>query len=89
MTVPATAPALRRPDGSALRVLVVDDEQMHTDQLSIEVGIEGGQETRPNPSECPGMVNVSGLGPEMCCNTWESEAIDRLRWAERAVMLRE
>lgn len=39
MTTPA--PALRRPDGSALRVLVVDDEQMLTDLLSMALRMEG------------------------------------------------
>ena len=41
MTVPAAAPALHRPDGSALRVLVVDDEQMLTDLLSMALKMEG------------------------------------------------
>src|SRR6478735_4535661 len=39
MTIPA--PALHRPDGSALRVLVVDDEQMLTDLLSMALRMEG------------------------------------------------
>jgi two-component system OmpR family response regulator len=34
-------PALRRPDGTALRVLVVDDEQMLTDLLSMALRMEG------------------------------------------------
>src|SRR4051794_21031774 len=41
MTVTAPASALRRPDGSALRVLVVDDEQMLTDLLSMALRMEG------------------------------------------------
>ena len=41
MTVTASAPALRRPDGSPLRVLVVDDEQMLTDLLSMALRMEG------------------------------------------------
>src|SRR5215203_4354399 len=41
MTAPASAPALRRLDGSALRVLVVDDEQMLTDLLSMALRMEG------------------------------------------------
>lgn len=41
MTAPAAAPALRRPDGSPLRVLVVDDEQMLTDLLSMALRMEG------------------------------------------------
>ncbi|WP_288785951.1 response regulator, partial [uncultured Microbacterium sp.] len=41
MTAPAASPALRRPDGSALRVLVVDDEQMLTDLLSMALRMEG------------------------------------------------
>ena len=41
MTSPVTAPALRRLDGSALRVLVVDDEQMLTDLLSMALRMEG------------------------------------------------
>ncbi|SCY30481.1 two-component system, OmpR family, response regulator [Microbacterium sp. LKL04] len=39
MTVPA--PLLQRPDGSPLRVLVVDDEQMLTDLLSMALRMEG------------------------------------------------
>jgi len=39
MTTPATA--LSRPDGSPLRVLVVDDEQMLTDLLSMALRMEG------------------------------------------------
>ncbi len=35
------APALRRPDGSPLRVLVVDDEAMLTDLLSMALRMEG------------------------------------------------
>ena len=45
MTAPAASPALRRPDGTALRVLVVDDEQMLTDLLSMAfmaLGSAGG-----------------------------------------------
>ena len=34
-------PALLRPDGTALRVLVVDDEQMLTDLLSMALRMEG------------------------------------------------
>lgn len=41
MTTPAPAPALLRPDGSALRILVVDDEQMLTDLLSMALRMEG------------------------------------------------
>src|SRR5690349_23871683 len=41
MTVTAPVRALRRPDGSALRVLVVDDEQMLTDLLSMALRMEG------------------------------------------------
>lgn len=36
-----TAPALTRPDGSPLRVAVVDDEQMLTDLLSMALRMEG------------------------------------------------
>ncbi|MDT3330930.1 response regulator transcription factor [Microbacterium aquilitoris] len=36
-----TAPLLQRPDGSPLRVLVVDDEQMLTDLLSMALRMEG------------------------------------------------
>ncbi|MEV8023576.1 response regulator transcription factor [Microbacterium sp. NPDC080220] len=39
MTMPA--PVLQRPDGSPLRVLVVDDEQMLTDLLSMALRMEG------------------------------------------------
>ncbi|MGZ0710361.1 response regulator transcription factor (plasmid) [Coraliomargarita sp. W4R53] len=39
MTTPATS--LTRPDGSALRVLVVDDEPMLTDLLSMALRMEG------------------------------------------------
>src|ERR671911_1825827 len=35
------SPALLRPDGSPLRVLVVDDEQMLTDLLSMALRMEG------------------------------------------------
>ena len=41
MTQATPAPALTRPDGSALRVLVVDDEQMLTDLLSMALRMEG------------------------------------------------
>ena len=41
MTATAPAPAFTRPDGSALRVLVVDDEQMLTDLLSMALRMEG------------------------------------------------
>jgi len=41
MTVTAAAPSFTRPDGSALRVLVVDDEQMLTDLLSMALRMEG------------------------------------------------
>jgi two-component system OmpR family response regulator len=37
----SAAPALLRPDGSALRILVVDDEQMLTDLLSMALRMEG------------------------------------------------
>ena len=37
----STATALTRPDGSAVRVLVVDDEQMLTDLLSMALRMEG------------------------------------------------
>ncbi|MDQ1215962.1 MULTISPECIES: response regulator transcription factor [Microbacterium] len=40
MTTPAPA-TLQRPDGSPLRVLVVDDEQMLTDLLSMALKMEG------------------------------------------------
>lgn len=41
MTTSAPGSALRRPDGSALRVLVVDDEAMLTDLLSMALRMEG------------------------------------------------
>ena len=41
MTTPISANALTRPDGSPLRVLVVDDEQMLTDLLSMALRMEG------------------------------------------------
>src|SRR6187431_3019561 len=41
MTVTSPTHALRRPDGSPLRVLVVDDEQMLTDLLSMALRMEG------------------------------------------------
>ncbi|HET8927772.1 MAG TPA: response regulator, partial [Microbacterium sp.] len=41
MTAAAPAPELRRPDGAPLRVLVVDDEQMLTDLLSMALRMEG------------------------------------------------
>jgi two-component system, OmpR family, response regulator len=40
---PAPAPALRRPDGSPVRVLVVDDEPTLTDLLSMALRYEGWQ----------------------------------------------
>lgn len=45
MTAPVHSPAtaLIRPDGSPLRVLVVDDEQMLTDLLSMALRMEGWQ----------------------------------------------
>jgi len=41
MTTPDPASSLRRQDGTALRVLVVDDEQMLTDLLSMALRMEG------------------------------------------------
>src|SRR3546814_6473711 len=41
MNTAAPSPALTRPDGTALRVLVVDDEQMLTDLLSMALRMEG------------------------------------------------
>ncbi len=41
MTAAVPAPALRRPDGAPVRVLVVDDEQMLTDLLSMALRMEG------------------------------------------------
>src|SRR6187431_328836 len=41
MTVTSPTHALTRPDGSPLRVLVVDDEQMLTDLLSMALRMEG------------------------------------------------
>ncbi len=41
MTRDRRPPAFTRPDGSALRVLVVDDEQMLTDLLSMALRMEG------------------------------------------------
>src|ERR1051325_8623610 len=41
MTTIAPTPSLRRADGSAPRVLVVDDEQMLTDLLSMALRMEG------------------------------------------------
>ena len=42
MTAPAqSAPRLRRPDGSAVRVLVVDDERNLTELLSMALRYEG------------------------------------------------
>ena len=37
----APSPALHRSDGTPLRVLVVDDEQMLTDLLSMALRMEG------------------------------------------------
>ena len=37
----SAAPTLHRPDGSALRIAVVDDEQMLTDLLSMALRMEG------------------------------------------------
>jgi len=41
MTNPAPGSALTRPDGTPVRVLVVDDEQMLTDLLSMALRMEG------------------------------------------------
>lgn len=41
MTTPTVAPALTRADGTPPRVLVVDDEQMLTDLLSMALRMEG------------------------------------------------
>ena len=41
MTAPAPTATLHRADGSPLRVLVVDDEQMLTDLLSMALRMEG------------------------------------------------
>jgi two-component system OmpR family response regulator len=49
----SAAPSLRRPDGSALRVLVVDDEQMLTDLLSMALRMEGGRCAPPDRASTP------------------------------------
>jgi two-component system OmpR family response regulator len=41
MTTAAPTPALHRPDGTPLRIAVVDDEQMLTDLLSMALRMEG------------------------------------------------
>ena len=43
MSTPHASPALLRPDGSPVRVLVVDDEQMLTDLLAMALKMEGWQ----------------------------------------------
>ena len=61
MTSPA--PALLRPDGSALRVLVVDDEQMLTDLLSMALRMEGW-EVRTAGSGFEALQAAREFGPD-------------------------
>ncbi|MDD7929469.1 response regulator transcription factor [Microbacterium thalli] len=62
MTTPAPAP-LQRPDGSPLRVLVVDDEQMLTDLLSMALKMEGW-EVRTASSGFEALSEAREFGPD-------------------------
>ena len=68
MTAPAAAPALHRPDGSALRVLVVDDEQMLTDLLSMALRMEGW-EVRTAGSGFDALTATREFDPDALCST--------------------
>src|ERR671913_631568 len=61
MTTPAAA--LLRPDGSPLRVLVVDDEQMLTDLLSMALRMEGW-EVRTAGSGYQALQTAREFGPD-------------------------
>lgn len=63
MTATATSPALHRPDGSALRVLVVDDEQMLTDLLSMALRMEGW-EVRTAASGLQALQSARDFAPD-------------------------
>ncbi|WP_156762112.1 response regulator transcription factor [Microbacterium karelineae] len=63
MTNPATGTALTRPDGSPVRVLVVDDEQMLTDLLSMALRMEGW-EVRTAASGHEALDGVKDFDPD-------------------------
>lgn len=62
-TNPATGSALTRPDGSPVRVLVVDDEQMLTDLLSMALRMEGW-EVRTASSGYEALDGVKDFDPD-------------------------
>ena len=49
----ADRPALRRPDGTPIRALVVDDEPALTDLLSMALRYEGGRCAPPPTARAP------------------------------------
>ncbi|MFT4134881.1 response regulator transcription factor [Microbacterium sp.] len=59
----STAPELRRPDGTPPRVLVVDDEQMLTDLLSMALRMEGW-EVRTAPSGLEALTVAREYAPD-------------------------
>ena len=63
MTAAVPAPALRRPDGAPVRVLVVDDEQMLTDLLSMALRMEGW-EVRTAGSGLEALHGVRDFDPD-------------------------
>jgi two-component system OmpR family response regulator len=63
MNAAAPSPALTRPDGSPVRVLVVDDEQMLTDLLSMALRMEGW-EVRAASSGLQALQAAREFGPD-------------------------
>ncbi|NHI17367.1 response regulator transcription factor [Microbacterium excoecariae] len=63
MTNPTTSTALTRPDGTPVRVLVVDDEQMLTDLLSMALRMEGW-EVRTAGSGTEALQSVKDFQPD-------------------------
>ncbi|WP_433777563.1 response regulator transcription factor [Microbacterium sp. gxy059] len=64
MTKPTAAPAMTRPDGTPVRVLVVDDEQMLTDLLSMALRMEGW-EVRTASSGFDALQGVKEFSPDV------------------------
>src|SRR6218665_2679479 len=58
-------PELRRPDGSPLRILAVDDEQMLTDLLAMALRMEGWEGRTPS----------SGLEPLHVAREFDPDAL--------------
>ena len=63
MNATATSPALQRPDGSKPRILVVDDEPMLTDLLSMALRMEGW-DVRTSASGFEALQTVREFGPD-------------------------